>query len=186
MIGFERDGTYLVAHLDEVEVSLLSSLVGQVNDLLGAGVGAPEVDDAFAWWESSFHTAAPLDANDPVVARLFPDAYADDAVAAAEHRRFTQDEQRQARVRDAAIVLADLERAAGGRARLEIDREHAEAWLKTLNGVRLALAVRLGIEAEADHEALERLSVRDPRSQVVALYDWLAIILEGLLDAMSR
>lgn len=185
MIGFARDGDDLVAEMEEVEVTLLSSLVGQVNDLLGAGAQDRDPDDLFSWWEGSFGAGVALDSDDPVIARLFPDAYADDAVAAAEHRRFTQDEQRRARVADASLVLADLERTDGGRGPLVVAPGHVGAWLKTLNGVRLALAVRLGIEAESDHEHLERLSVRDPRSQIVALYDWLAVVLESLLDSLN-
>ncbi|MFV0406721.1 MAG: DUF2017 family protein [Propioniciclava sp.] len=184
MIGFRRDPDGLVADLEEVEVTLLESLISQVNDLLGPAEGA-EADDPFEHWAGSFNPSDTLDDADPVVARLFPDAYADDPVAAAEHRRFTQDEQRRERLRDGATVLADLNRTEGGRAPLLIPAGHTTAWLKTLTAVRLALAVRLGIEAEVDLAELEQLPVRDPRSQIVALYDWLAVLLELLLEAMA-
>ena len=65
----------------------------------------------------------------------------------------------------------------------EITSADLDAWLKTLNGVRLSLAVRLGIESEDDHADLEKLPARDPRTQLVALYDWLGLVLESLLEA---
>lgn len=184
MNAFTREGSNVVADIDPFEVSLLGSLVGQVNDLLGDGSDHPDGEDSFAFWEGSF-TGASLDLSDPVIARLFPDAYSDDPVAAAEHRRFTADDQRRARVADGGVVLDDLAATDNGSQPLVIGPDHLGAWLKTLNGVRLALAVRLGIEAESDHEDLERLPVRDPRSQVVALYDWLGVILESLLEATT-
>ncbi len=43
--------------------------------------------------------------------------------------------------------------------------------------------MRLGIESESDHTALQALSARDPRTQLVSLYDWLAYMLESLIEA---
>lgn len=183
MIGFTPTDGGVAAQLDDVEISLLGSLVGQVSELLGGEDGA-DTADAFALWEGSFLAGPELDRTDPIIARLFPDAYPDDAVATAEFSRYTQDDQRRARVRDGGFVLEDLERAADLDGELRVPSAHIDSWLKTLNGVRLALAVRLGIEVEADHEALERVSVRDPRAQVVAIYDWLAVVLESLIEAL--
>ena len=82
-------------------------------------------------------------------------------------------------------MLADLAATDEGGLPLVVAPDHAEAWIKTLNGVRLSLAVRLGIESESDHDALERLPARDPRTQLVALYDWLGTVLESLLEAIQ-
>ena len=50
MIPFHRDGTDLVAELDDFEVALVTSLVAQVNELIG-GAGEPAAsDDPFARW----------------------------------------------------------------------------------------------------------------------------------------
>lgn len=184
MMGFMPDDRGLVTRVDAVEISLLTSLVGQVNELLG-GADAAEGADPFALWEESFGGGGTLDHDDPIIARLFPDAYPDDPVATAEHHRFTEDDQRRSRVHDGTVVLEDLEQTDGGASDLVVPLAHVGAWLKTLNGVRVALAVRLGIESEADHEVLEGLSVRDPRAQVVAIYDWLAMVLESLLAALD-
>lgn len=60
-----------------------------------------------------------------------------------------------------------------------------EAWLRVLNGVRLALAVRLGVETASDYDQLSALPARDPRAQLVDLYDWLGFVQESLLEALA-
>ncbi|MDN5570782.1 MAG: DUF2017 domain-containing protein [Propionibacteriaceae bacterium] len=184
MIGFARDGDRLVAELEEVEVALVSSLVGQVVELLGGVHERDQSEDPFAAWAGEFDGGVTLDEGDPVIARLFPDAYPDDAPASAELKHYTRDALRRGRVADGALVIADLEATDGGAAPLVVPADHVEAWIKTINAVRLSLAVRLGIETDADHRQLERLSPRDPRYQVVAIYDWLAVVMESLLDAL--
>lgn len=183
MIPFERTDEAVVAELDDFEVALISSLVSQVSELIGgrAGAAAPD-EDPFQRWAGEFGAPVELDRADPVVERLFPDAYAD-AVAASEHRRLSQEALRRGRLDDSAVVLSDLAATDEGDRPLVVTDGHVEPWVKTINGVRLSLAVRLGIESAADHEALERLSVRDPRSQLLELYDWLGAVLESLLEA---
>ena len=119
-----------------------------------------------------------------MIQRLFPDAYADDRVAAEEFHRYTADEQRRGRLAAAHLVLADLAATHAGRRPVTVASGHVDAWLKTVNSVRLSLAVRLGIEAEDDHEELERLPADDPRAYVLELYDWLGFVLESLLEAV--
>lgn len=182
MTPFVKDGTDLIAELDDFEVALVSSLVSQVSELIGGGDGPVASDDPFAAWTQELQAGAPLDRSDPVVARLFPDAYVDE-VAAAEHRRYSHDALRQARIADADVVLEDLAATRDGEEPLTIAADGVEAWLKTLNGVRLSLAVRLGIESESDHADLDALPARDPRTQLVSLYDWLGMVLESLLEA---
>ena len=66
MIPFHRDGTDLVAELDDFEVALVTSLVAQVNELIG-GAGEPAAsDDPFARWARELRSE-PLDRSDPVV-----------------------------------------------------------------------------------------------------------------------
>lgn len=182
MIPFTRSGNELVAEFDDFEVALVSSLITQVSELVG-GSGEPEASgDQFAVWAQEMRSGSELDRTDPVVARLFPDAY-DDEVAAAEHHRYSQDALRRARIADSDLVLAGLAATRDGEEPLVVPLGEVDAWLKTINGVRLSLAVRLGIETESDHASLERLPARDPRSQIVDLYDWLGLVLESLLEA---
>lgn len=183
MKAFRADGVRFTAKLEEVEVALLTSLVEQLCDLLGDGPDA-DSDDPLARWASDAAAARRLDRGDPVIQRLFPDAYADDRVAAEEFHRYTADEQRRGRLAAAHLVLADLAATHAGRRPVTVASGHVDAWLKTVNSVRLSLAVRLGIEAEDDHEELERLHADDPRAYVLELYDWLGFVLESLLEAV--
>ena len=83
MREFQRIEDQLVTDLEEVEVALLTSLVSQVDELLGGAgerAAAPGASDPFAAWESEFAAGVALDRTDPVIGRLFPDASADDAI----------------------------------------------------------------------------------------------------------
>lgn len=185
MIPFSRRGEDLVAHVDGFEAALMISLVGQVAELLGGRAPRAQSSDPFAQWESEFEPGVELDRSDPVIARLFPDAY-EDAGAAGEHHRFSQEALRRDRIADSDAVLAVLGDVGEDGGELVVPADAAEAWLRVFNGVRLSLAVRLGIETDTDHADLEALSTRDPRSQIVDLYDWLGLVLESLLDALHR
>lgn len=182
MKAFRRDGERYVSAVEEVEVALLTSLVEQLCELLGDGPESSP-NDPFTRWAGEMSSSAPLDRDDPVVRRLFPDAYAGDRGAAEEFHRFTADEQRRGRLAAAHEVLADLAATRGRR--LVVPAERFEAWLKTINAVRLSLAVRLGIESEGDHEELEELGDQDARTYVLDIYDWLAFLLESLLEAVN-
>ena len=91
--------------------------------------------------------------EDPVLARLFPDAYGDDPEAAGDFRRYTEQGLRSGKVAAARTVLATLP-DEGGRVRLSAG--DAEAWLRALNDVRLALGVLLGITEEYERELARR------------------------------
>ena len=184
MKAFERRGETLVAELDPYEVALTASLVEQLAELLGAGHDAAPASDPFEAWAGEFTAGVTLDPDDPLISRLFPDAYDDDPVAAAEYRRFTQDALRRGRIEAAEIVLADLAATREGERDLVIALERVDPWVRTVNALRLSLAVRLGITDDQAHQALGRLRVKDPRRTLVSLYDWLGFVLESLLDAL--
>lgn len=134
-------------------------------------------------------TDTPDATTDPAVGRLVPSAYPEDAAAAAQFRASTQPELLRRRTEDAAVVLADLTVAghaddlsddAPGQALAEfivrLDRDHTDAWLRTLAAVRLVLASRLGIESEDDD---------DPDDPRYGVYEWLGYRLDGLTRAAS-
>ena len=118
--------------------------------------------------------------EDPVLARLLPDAYGDDPEAAGEFRRYTEQGLRSGKVAAAHTVLATLP-SDGGRVRLSAG--DAEAWLRSLNDVRLALGVMLGITEDYEHE-LSELDPEDPREAYLHVYDWLTFLQETLVRAL--
>jgi hypothetical protein len=118
--------------------------------------------------------------DDPVLARLLPDAYADDPAAAGEFRRYTESGLRSAKVAAARTVLGTLPED-GGKVRLSADE--AQAWLRAINDIRLALGVRLDITEDRD-AMLEQASQGSPQAAGLWIYDWLTLIQETLVEAL--
>ena len=119
--------------------------------------------------------------DDPVLARLLPDAYSDDPDASGEFRRYTEQGLRSAKVAAARTVLATLPPAGG---KIRLSEPEAQAWLRSLNDVRLALSVRLGMTEELD-DAEPGPDPDDPRAAYLWVYQWLAILQESLVEALS-
>ena len=118
--------------------------------------------------------------DDPVLARLLPDAYTGDSEAAGDFRRFTEQELRNGKAAAARTVLATLPEDGG---RVRLTEEEAQVWLRALNDVRLALGVRLSITE--DFEArVQDLDPADPRSAYMWVYDWLTFLQETLVRAL--
>jgi Domain of unknown function (DUF2017) len=122
-----------------------------------------------------------LPPDDPVLARLLPDAYPDDPAAAGEFRRYTESGLRSGKVAAARTVLDTLPEG-GGRIRLSPDE--AQAWLRSLNDIRLALGVRLEVTEDRD-VMLERAGQGGPQAAGLWIYDWLTLLQETLVEALS-
>jgi hypothetical protein len=115
--------------------------------------------------------------GDPAVARLFPDAYRDDADAAHEFRRFTQDSLAERKLANAQALI----NAVAETGEIELGASAQQAWLRALTDIRLILGVRLGIEADDDTGSEETdadLMVRD-------IYDWLGYVQGSLVEALD-
>jgi hypothetical protein len=178
MAGFRATSGGVTARFSRPEAAIIRDLVGQVVELVVADIPATETDDLAAMVGISDSSSVP---DDPVLARLLPDGYRDDPEAASEFRRFTETSLRSAKVESAQMLLQTLP-AGGGRVKLS--QEQAEAWLRSLNDVRLALGVRLGVTD--DFDALnEDVAADDPRHAYVQVYQWLAFLQESLVSALS-
>ncbi len=127
----------------------------------------------------------PVSPDDPAVARLVPDAYADDPAAAREFRSLTQADLLQRRIDDARLMSDSLGTAVGADAStappdstvlVTLDTDATTAWLRTLAALRLVLASRLGITDEADED------LEDP---LFGVYEWLGFRLDSLLGALE-
>ncbi len=128
-----------------------------------------------------------FDHGDPVVGRLFPEVYPDDASGTAEFRRYTEGDLKTAKIDQAGAILAALPGGeVGGEVRL--DAEAAEAWLRALNDARLAMGVRLEIKDGTDlGEELDDAVAEDPSSSRVfqlSVYAYLGYLQESLLNAL--
>jgi Domain of unknown function (DUF2017) len=178
MAGFRPTSDGVTARFAKPEAAIIRDLVGQVVELVVADIPAPESDELAAMVGISDSTEVP---DDPVLARLLPDGYRDDPEAAQDFRRFTESGLRSAKVESAQMLLQTLP-AGGGKVRLSSDQ--AEAWLRSLNDVRLALGVRLGVTDDFDG-LNEDVGPDDPRYAYIQAYQWLAFLQESLVAALS-
>jgi Domain of unknown function (DUF2017) len=191
----------VTARFAPTQAGLIRSLVSQVGELIadpadpggaaldpdapssagasggtGRGPGNP-LDDVAALFGSTGPAVPP---DDPVLARLLPDAYRDDAEAAGEFRRFTEQELRSDKVAAAQTVLDTLPPDGG---RIELTEQDAQVWLRALNDVRLVLGVRLDISEDTAQRSQD-LDPADPRAAYLWVYDWLTYLQETLVRAL--
>ena len=182
MSRFRRSGGQLLVTLADYEEAVLESMVEQLIGLLEGDDVHATGDDPFAQWAAEMAAPSDLDISDPVIARLFPPAYRDDPKAEQEFRRFTETAQRRTKIEQAKLVLDALVETNGGREPVVVRATDLEAWLKTITAIRLAQAVRLGIETADDVQALEELDEDEPRAVLYGMYEWLGHFLESLID----
>ncbi len=194
MSGFERHrrSGHVIATFTGFEADLLRSLASQLVELLRneRAVPAGGGDPLEAMFDFTGPTTEP---EDPVLKRLFPSAYPDDEQAAAEFRRFTEGTLRDGKADAAAAIIDALEEAGlppqlqedGLVIDVELDEPTAQAWLRSFTDVRLALAVRLGVE-EGDEDYWHSLDDDDPRAQAHDIYEWVAFLQDSLVSALTR
>jgi len=66
---------------------------------------------------------------------------------------------------------------------VRLDPEEAQAWLRVLNDLRLALGTRLEL-TEDDHDRFRGLDENDPRYPMIVTYDWLTQLQDGLVHCL--
>jgi hypothetical protein len=180
------------AWLAAAEASLLRNLVGQIMTLVEPGASDPQTsapetsdpsrpDDLAALEEMLYPPGAAQTPEDPVLARLLPDAYSDDPEAAGEFRKYTEPALRSAKYEVARQMLDTLPEAGG---RIQLSHDEALSWLKALNDVRLALGVRLGVTEEFEEE-WAKLKPDDPQWTAYEVYAWLGAVQESLVQALA-
>jgi hypothetical protein len=184
--------------LDDVEISIIRSLAVQLLELIGPG---PAEDEAPADPLAGLFAEGPSEPpSDPVLKRLFPDAYGDPDKApataqeaaeqrahAAEFRRYTENDLRAGKRENALAVihsLGELSAAGEGGAVLELSPDQSRRWLGALNDLRLAIGSRLEIADEDAADDLIRLPDEDPRKPMVMAYLWLGGLQETLVATL--
>jgi Domain of unknown function (DUF2017) len=196
MAGFRRTSGGATARFGAAQAAIIRDLVGQMVELIGDSEEGEPLDDGLRGPDGPDDGLAGPDdlaamigltenaelPSDPVLARLLPDAYRDDPEAAGEFRRYTEHGLRSGKTAAARTVLATLP-SKGGRVRLS--QPEAQAWLRALNDVRLALGTRLEVTDDFDDQVAS-MSLDDPRAAYVGVYQWLAFLQETLVRALSR
>ncbi|MET9431258.1 DUF2017 domain-containing protein [Streptomyces sp. NPDC003036] len=174
--------------LDEVEISILRSLAVQLLELIGPGEQPTQGEDPLA---ELFRDGPSEPPADPGLARLFPNAYADDdeqlRAMSAEFRRFTENDLRTRKREDALAVVRSLDTltvAGEGAAVLKLSADEARRWLGALNDLRLTIGTRLEVTDEDENDELYRLPDSDPRKPMVMAYLWLGALQETLVETL--
>ncbi|MEX2203003.1 MAG: DUF2017 family protein [Actinomycetota bacterium] len=115
------------------------------------------------------------DAQDPALQRLFPSAYPDDPVAAAEFDGFVRDDLTEQRMKAIGTMARTIDSA-------HLDEEEALAWLAAVNDLRLVLGIRLAVTEESEPEDF----VGDEGTHgSYALYAYLSVLEEDIVEALS-
>jgi hypothetical protein len=176
--GFRQDRQgRITLGLVEEEAAILRGLAEQLLELMSR---LPDGDPGLAELGISESTEVP---EDPVLARLFPDGYQEDPEAAGEFRRYTEASLRDGKRAAAETMLKSLTGDFGAGGQVVLDQSQAQAWLRALNDLRLALGTRLEI-TEDSYERLAGLDWEDPRYAMFAIYDWLTLLQDTLVNSL--
>lgn len=113
------------------------------------------------------------DPDAPVMHRVFPPAYSDPADVARqdEYRRLMMEDLVERRREECRMVLETAERKT-------LTEEQLLAWSRTINSLRLVLGTHLDVSEDAEP--------RLPQSVEESAYQWLSLLLEEAVDALSR
>ena len=153
----EPEITGVLIELTPMERRLLATLLAQYDELVH-----DQLDDNDL-------------ADDPALARLFPNAYPDDEEAAAEFRRYTREGLVERKAANSGLISAALMESSD-EGRLTVARDDAEQWLPALTDLRLVLAERLGIHDDDDPL---------PDSELADVYQWLGELQWALVEALD-
>ncbi|MFM8554492.1 MAG: DUF2017 family protein [Acidimicrobiales bacterium] len=146
------DGTFALV-LDEEERDVLRTFVAQFRDIVAGS------------------------RDDPRMKRLFPTAYAADAEANEEYRRFMDDELVTARIAMVDKVESVLDEGA------RLSDDELGSLMVTVNGLRLVLGTLLGVDQDEWEPDFDEDDGDDPRSSQWHLYNWFGWLLEWIVEA---
>ena len=161
------------ALLEPNERELLVFLIEDVVELIHETVvESSDSSDAFEQLAAQFNARPVAVPTDPAVHRLFPDAFSGDPAAAAEFRRFTE---QQLRTQRAVRSRAVLESLVDAQPEFRLSQDQAHECVQVLTDLRLVLGTRLGITEDRDE---------DETTAAHGVYDWLTWLQEGLVQAL--
>jgi hypothetical protein len=176
--GFRRNRRgHVWLHLPDAERALMRDLLDQMAGMLEPDEPSEPVDPLEELVGIDPLAVRPAD---PALARLFPDAYTDPE-AADEFRRFTMRDLRAGKRDNAATALATLDRPDPTR----LTQQECQAWLGTLNDLRLTLGTRLAVTEDESAPFLE-VPEDDSRRALYLVYDWLTYHQDRLVAALVK
>jgi hypothetical protein len=115
------------------------------------------------------------DLDDPALRRLFPTAYADDPERDREYQQLVRDDLADRRRASVDTMLASIDAK-------RVDEEQLLAWMSATNDMRLVLGTRLDVSEETDLVPAHD----DPDGPLLALYAYLGLLLETMVEALTR
>ncbi|HVL92366.1 MAG TPA: DUF2017 family protein [Acidimicrobiales bacterium] len=113
-------------------------------------------------------------AEDPSLRRLFPPAYLAEPDHDREYHRLMGDDLRERHLASLAVMEASAHAE-------ELTDEEAAGWLSALNNLRLVIGTRLDVSEEMD----DGIDPDDPRAPGLALYGYLSLLTQQLVDALE-
>ena len=115
-----------------------------------------------------------VDADDATLKRLFPPAYADDPDKEAGFKALARDELLESRLAAIDAVEETLEKGS-------LAAEEADAWVRSLNALRLVLGTRLDVQEEVEPD----IDPDDDDAPAWILYYFLSGLVAELVDALA-
>jgi hypothetical protein len=178
--AFRRTRRGYRCRLEPEEAFVLRRLAVEVDALIAMEAGEPPASTDELESLLALPAQAPARSGDPVLARLFPDAY-DDADDAADFRRYTLQELSTGKRAGLALLRSTVAEQGGD---VFLDEDSAQVWLSALNDLRLALGTRIGV-TEDNLDELDRLDPSDPRALLYDAYDLLTYLQGSLVEAVA-
>ena len=158
MAGFDRkSGGVVRAKFDEPEADVLRDLLSEMRILL----------------------EAELPREDPVTARIFPQAYSEPEDQSAYQELIG------GQLREHKLAALDSVRTAlgeKGKVKITLEGEQIESWLAVLTDIRLAIGTRLDVTEETMDRELDQ---DDPDAPALAALHWLGWMQESILQAID-
>lgn len=190
-------GVKLRSEVDPQEARLLRAVVSSVCGLLERRADdAPRDELTELTGLRSGPSTAP---DDPALARLLPDFYrpkpdeADEVDLNGALRSLHEPQIIDAKLAAGAVVLQTVPEGGG---RITLTPEQADAWLSSLNDVRLSIGVELGLRSGPAGEPGEpdgpyddpgqQLAPDDPHYAQYSLYQWLTWMQDSLIQALME
>ncbi len=118
---------------------------------------------------------AVLGTEDPVLGRLFPDAYPDDPELNEEFDQLVHDDLMEERLRRIQTFAETLDAE-------HLTAEELLAWMGVLNDARLILGTNLSVTEETD---VWSVSDEDPQAPAYAFYGFLGWLEEYVVEVLS-